>query len=447
MKLLPALLCAGASLAPVGAAEPVSWFRDVTPIFKRSCNGCHNPAKTKGGVDTSTYAGLLKPGKHGPNFVPGDPAKSLLVTETTGKDPGMPKEGDALSPGEVALLERWVREGARDDTPANAYSTVLSAPPVYDAPPVVNALAVSADGKWLAVSGYHEVLVFGMPGFHRAGRWMGESTRIESLAFSPDSTRLAMSGGAPAKFGEVQVWDVATGRQSAAWKIGSDSLYGISWSPKGDRLGVGGADKSVRVLGYPGGKELVKFDNHSDWTLQTAWLPNGSRLVSGSRDRAVKLIDAASGQFIDDINKLIEPVTCLALHPKEESVLYGGAEGGLRIYRARENQDRTAGNNDVNLAREFERQPGPVQSVAISPDGVWAAAGLPNGEARIYRMADGTKGAALPRQEGAVFSLAFSPDSKRLYTGGFDGQVREFEAATGKLLASAQVAPPATAAK
>lgn len=212
-------------------------------------------------------------------------------------------------------------------------------------------------------------------------------------------------------------------------------------------MGVGGADKSVRVLGYPGGKELVKFDNHSDWTLQTAWLPGGGRLVSGSRDRAVKLIDAASGQFIDDINKLIEPVTCLALHPREESVVYGGAEGGLRIYRAKENQDRTAGNNDVNLVREFERQPGPVQSVAFSPDGVWVAAGLPTGEARIYQASDGKRVATLPKQEGAVFSLAFAPDSKRLYTGGFDGQLREFDPATGKLIATSQVAPPHAAGR
>ncbi len=436
-----------ASFASARAAEPVSWFKDLTPIFKRSCNGCHSPAKNKGGVDTSTFEGLLKPGKHGVNFVAGDPTKSPLFVEVSGKEPAMPKEGDALSAAETALIERWIREGAHDDTPADAYSTKLSAPPEYDAPPVINALSVSPDGKWLAVSGYHEVLVFGLPDFRRAGRWMGESTRIESLAFSPDSMRLAVAGGVPARFGEVQVWDVATGKADAAWKIGADSLYGISWSPKGDRLGVGGADKAVRVLAWPGGKELVKFDNHSDWTLQTAWLPNGNRLVSGSRDRAVKLIDAASGQFIDDINKLIEPVTCLALHPKEESVVYGGAEGGLRIYRAKENQDRTAGNNDVNLAREFERQPGAVLSVAFSPDGARIAAGLPNGEARVYDAADGKRVATLPGHDGAVFCLAFSPDSKRIYTGSFDGQVRAFDPADGKLIGTTSVAPPRTAAK
>ena len=119
-------------LLPVSAFAadaPVSWFKDVTPIFKRSCNGCHNPNKTKGGVDTSTYALFAKPGKNGPNYIVGDPAKSILITEVGGKEPSMPKEGDPLSPAEVALLERWIREGAKDDTPADAYSTRITAPP------------------------------------------------------------------------------------------------------------------------------------------------------------------------------------------------------------------------------------------------------------------------------------------------------------------------------
>jgi mono/diheme cytochrome c family protein len=417
----------------LAADAPVSWFKDITPIFKRSCNGCHNPNKTKGDVDTSTYALFAKPGKNGPNYIAGDPAKSIVITEVSGKEPSMPKEGDPLSPAEVALLERWIREGAKDDTPADAYSTRITAPPTYPSLPVITALAISPDGKWIAASGYHEVLVFGTADFQPKGRWVGESTRIESIAFSPDSKHLAVAAGVPASLGEVQVWEVETGKQAAAWKVAADSVYGISWSPTGDRLALGGADKAVRVLAWPSGKEVVRFDNHSDWSLQTSWLPSGTRLLSGSRDRAIKLIDAASGQFIDDINKLIEPVTCLARHPKEETVLYGGGEGGLRIYRAKENQERTAANNDVNLVRDFERQPGPVQAVAFNPEGTLAAAGAPNGEVRLYNPADGKRTATLTGHDGAVFSLAFSPDGKRLYTGAFDGLIREFDPATGHL--------------
>lgn len=417
------------------AEAPVSWYRDVTPIFKRSCNGCHNPNKLKGEVDTSTYAGFLKAGKHGPNFVAGDDAKSRVLEQISGKEPDMPKEGDPLSAAEVALIARWIREGARDDTPANAYSTRLDALPVYTTPPVTTALAVSTDGRWMAVSGYHEVFLLDAATLETRARLLGESPRIESLAFSPDSQRLAVSAGAPARFGEIQVWEAGSTNQWHAWKLGGDSLFGVSWSPDGTRLAFGGADKSVRIIGAEDGKELMKFDNHSDWVFRTAWVADGKRLLSGSRDRAMKLIQVTDGQFIDDVNKLLEPVVSMARHPKEEWAAYGGAEGGVRIYRTKENQERTAGNNDVNLVREFERQSGPVQAVAFSPDGGLLAVGGLGGEVRLYKTADGARAATLGGHDGAVFALAFSSDGQRLFTGGFDGLIRVFDPATGNLQA------------
>ena len=172
--LLVSLLLATATAA-TGAAATVSWFKEVTPIFKRSCNGCHNPNKLKGEVDTSTYQGFLKPGKHGPNFIAGEVAKSRVLEQISGQAPDMPKEGDALNAAEVALITRWVREGARDDTPADAYSTKLSEPPTYTAAPVITSLAVSPDGQWLAVSGYHEVFLFDAPSLTPKARQIGRA--------------------------------------------------------------------------------------------------------------------------------------------------------------------------------------------------------------------------------------------------------------------------------
>ncbi len=424
-------LLAPASIAAADA--PVSWWRDVTPLFKRSCNGCHNPNKMKGEVDTSTFAGLMKPGKQGPNLVVGDPDKSLLVSSISGKEPDMPKEGDSLSAAEVALIARWIREGAKDDTPADAYSTRLKEPPTYALPPVISALDVSPDGRSIAVAGYHEVLLIDAGTWALAGRLLGESPRIESVAFSPDGKSLGVSGGAPARFGEIQVWNPVEARQVRSLRLTGDSLFGLSWSPDGTRIATGGADKSVRVTRVSDGGEIVKFDNHGDWVFRTAWLTDGTRLLSASRDRAMKLIDASNGQFIDDVNKLLEPIASMARHPREEWAAYGGAEGGLRVYRAKENQDRTAGNNDVNLVREFERQPGPVHGVAFSPDGTLLAAGSTGSEVRVYETASGKRAATLKGHGGPVFTLRFSPDGRRLYTAGFEGILRVFNPATGSL--------------
>ncbi|HEV8290283.1 MAG TPA: hypothetical protein VGP94_00100, partial [Tepidisphaeraceae bacterium] len=164
----------------------------------------------------------------------------------------------------------------------------------------------------------------------------------------------------------------------------------------------------------------------------TCFTLDGKKIVTGSRDQAMKLSDLMLGQFIDDINNPLEPLVCMARHPKEDKVLYGGAMGKARIYKISDNQGRTAARNDLNKLREFELQPGPVHSVAWAPDGKRVCLGS-IGEARIYAE-DGKKLATLSGHEGAIFAVAFSPDGKQVCTGGFDGMVRIFDAEKGTLI-------------
>jgi WD40 repeat protein len=211
-------------------------------------------------------------------------------------------------------------------------------------------------------------------------------------------------------------------------KSSIDSLYGIAFSPDSTKVAVGGADKSVRIFSIEDGKELLKFDNHSDWVFGTAFLADGKRFLSGSRDRAMKLIDVSNGQFIDDINKLLDGVLCIARHPKEDQIVYGGESGSLRIYRISENQGRTAANNDVNLIKEYERLGGPAQAVAWAQNGTNIAVGGASPEVRVYTAGkEGRKVATLKGHEGAVFSVAFHPTTNWIATGGFDGQLRIYD--------------------
>ena len=426
----------------LGDDKPVSFYKEVVPLFKRSCNGCHHPGKLKGQLDLTTHAALLKGGKHGSPITAGDPKKSSLIAEISGDEPNMPEEGDALTTDEVALIERWIAQGAKDDTPTNANSFKLAAAPSYAAPPVISAMAYSPDGSLLAISGYHEVLLHKAAESNLLGRLIGESPRVESFAFSPDGKYLAVAGSAPARFGEIQIWDVSSNAlaqatnftPAKAWKVSTDSIYGISWSLQSDRVAFGCADKSVRIISIADGKELLKFDNHSDWVFGTLWTLDGKRVLTGSRDRAMKMIDAKTSQFIDDINKLIEPVLCIARHPKEDVVVYGGELGISRTYRISDNQGRTAANNDVNLRKEFERLPGPVHAVAYSPDGALIAIGGAGPEVRLHDSKEAKRLATLKGHEGAIFALAFHPAAKEIAAGGFDGYVRVYDTAKGDLL-------------
>ena len=62
--------------------EQVSYYREVVPIFKRSCNGCHHPGKLKGDLDLTTHAAILKGGKHGPILNTDGPGKSPSQLQT-----------------------------------------------------------------------------------------------------------------------------------------------------------------------------------------------------------------------------------------------------------------------------------------------------------------------------------------------------------------------------
>jgi len=250
--------------------------------------------------------------------------------------------------------------------------------------------------------------------------------------FSTDGKLLAVSGGAPALFGNIQVWDVNEKKLVKNYKVSRDSVFGVSFAPDAQRIAFGCTDKSARVIQVSNGAEIMRLDQHTDWCLGTAFTIDGKKIVTGSRDQAMKLSDLMLGQFIDDINNPLEPVICMTRHPKEDKILYGGAMGKARIYKISDNQGRTAARNDNNKIREFELQPGPVHSVAWRFDGKQVVLGSLR-EARVYAE-DGKRIATLSGHEGAIFAVAFSPDGKQVCTGGFDGMLRLFDAEKGTLI-------------
>jgi WD40 repeat protein len=242
---------------------------------------------------------------------------------------------------------------------------------------------------------------------------------------------LAAVGGSAARFGEVQIWDVAARKQKHSVVLTNDTLFGASLSPDGTKLAFGCADKSIRIFDVATGKELRKMDHHEDWVFGTVFGADGKRLVSVSRDRAAKITDVSSGAFIENVNLLKEPLSAVTRHPKKDWVLLGGQERIPYFYMMdRPRAMRIA--DDSTLIRKFEAQDGVILALAISPDGSRMAVGSDAGDVRIYNLETSDLVAHCTGHSGGIYAVQFYPDGSRVVTAGFDGNIRAYDM-TGKL--------------
>ena len=200
-----------------------------------------------GGLVLTEYDAMMAGGQKGPVLAAGAPAESRLIGMLSGKiEPLMPMGGEPLPAAEIELLSRWIEQGAKDDTPESEKGPQApTEPPTYTQPPAVDGLTYSPDGSLLAVGGYKEVLVHKSDGSEIVARLLGKSERITGLAFTPDGKTLVAVGGTPARFGEVQVWDLESNTLLHSVMSTADTLFGGAVSPDGKFVCAGAVDKGV----------------------------------------------------------------------------------------------------------------------------------------------------------------------------------------------------------
>jgi hypothetical protein len=111
-------LCFGSVTALARADDAISFNRDIRPILSNNCFQCHGPDKKERKADLrlDTEEGMFADlGGHAA-VVRGKPQDSELIRRVTGSAKGasMPpkKSGKKLTPHEIDLLTRWVKQGA-----------------------------------------------------------------------------------------------------------------------------------------------------------------------------------------------------------------------------------------------------------------------------------------------------------------------------------------------
>src|SRR5437867_5044236 len=95
-------------------AGKVDFGRDVQPILRQQCYGCHGPNQQMNGFRLDRRRDAMRGGTASPGIIrPGNSGASLLMARIIGNTAGpqMPPTG-ALKPEQIALIQQWMDQGA-----------------------------------------------------------------------------------------------------------------------------------------------------------------------------------------------------------------------------------------------------------------------------------------------------------------------------------------------
>jgi len=117
---------------PPPASRQVQFVRDVEPILRKHCYGCHGDETEANGYSLWERRAAVRGGHSGiPAILPGKSADSRLIHLVAGreKDLIMPPAGAKLTAGEIGILRAWIDQGVRwgpsregvEDTPATPW--------------------------------------------------------------------------------------------------------------------------------------------------------------------------------------------------------------------------------------------------------------------------------------------------------------------------------------
>ncbi|MGD1949178.1 MAG: WD40 repeat domain-containing protein [Leptolyngbyaceae cyanobacterium] len=148
----------------------------------------------------------------------------------------------------------------------------------------VDALAISADGKFLAAGGQAgTVWIWQIDSDTPALLTTLEHTRtwIDRLQWHPNSPELAFSFGR-----YVQVWHAVDQTVVTTLNFEDSSVLDLAWHPQGIQISLGG-NQSIKTWQCKDWDEDPEIREVGGASIAIAWSPDGTYLASGNNDRSV----------------------------------------------------------------------------------------------------------------------------------------------------------------
>jgi Planctomycete cytochrome C/WD domain, G-beta repeat len=427
------ILAAAAPARPddgLSSASP-SYDRDVRPIFRKRCAGCHNTDRPRGELDLTSYAGVQAGGAGGKAVVARAPEESPVYTFAAHlEEPHMPPNAARLPQRELDVLRRWIEGGLAEsagNVSAGPNGGPVSEPAVSPAggliPPVapprasaVTALAVSRSRPLAAVSGHRQILVYDLASKKLLGALAFPEGDVFTLRFSADDRTLLAAGGIGAESGKVVLFDAASWRRLATLGDELDSVLAADLSPDGTHVVLGGPSRLVKILERPRGDVLHTFRKPTEWVTAAAFSPDGLLAAAGDRFGGLFLWEARSGKPFLTLRGHTRAVTAIAWLAAKDAMVTAGEDGRIEC------SDLHTGQSIVG----WDAHAGGVLSIDVGPSGRIASAGRDR-QVKVWAP-DGRLVADRGPTSEIATRVAWMVDGRGLVSGDLAGELRVWSA-------------------
>ena len=269
----------------------------------------------------------------------------------------------------------------------------------------VLSIACSGDGAYIASASKDTTIQVwdSATGGNSAAAYIGHTDAVNAVTWSPDEKFIA-SGSADKT---VRVWNTNDASKKFTYSNHSDAVNAVAWSPDGSLIASGGTDKTVQVWASADGSNPFSYTGHSDAVYAAAWSPDGSRIASGSADSTVQVWNASDGSNPLKFSLHSSTVYALAWSPDGSLIASGGADKTVRVWKP-----------DGTPVYIFGGHTNTVSGLAWSPDGKFIASASQDGTVQIWGATDGSSPYAYSGHGGAVNTVVWLPSPGPLVVSG-----------------------------
>ncbi len=434
LTLLPAFI----------SAAPVEYHTDIAPLLRDYCAGCHNAGDYEGGLSVETFAALMEGGEtEGKTILtPGKPDESYLLQTVlkTAKPAMPPKKEPQPTADEIALLKRWIEEGAKGPAKEHDVSllSTLNVPEIAPTPAAkdaITAAAFSRDGSLESFARHGRIELHGTDGKNVRTLETPEG-KINALHFSADGTKLVAATGISGLKGEAIVFDTKRGAVIKTIGEGThrDILFDAEFSPDGAILATAGYDRNIHLWDLATGKLLRSMTSHNGAVYDLAFSPDGTVLASASGDGTCKIWLVATGERLDTLNQPEAEQYRVAFTPEGKHIVAAGADNRIRLWRF---VSKTAPKLNPLLQTKFGHEDD-IVDLAVSPDGKQLVTTSSDRSLKLWSLPALETIKDFGPQSDLLAVLAFAGKGEILFASRLDGSQER--------LPLAGLAPPAHAA-